>query len=164
MAWASHLLPVLPSTRGWLSLACVLAAVCVQLRLLCNLLDGMVAIEHGQQSPTGPLYNEVPDRVADTLFLVAAGYLALSPTWGWAAALAAMFTAYIRAFGASLGQAHNFSGPMAKPHRMATLTLALLVYALYPEAMVMQAALGVIAAGALLTCWHRLRAIARQMS
>ncbi|TLD71392.1 CDP-alcohol phosphatidyltransferase family protein [Phragmitibacter flavus] len=52
------------------------AATCIQLRLLCNLLDGMVAIEGGKKSPTGGLYNEVPDRIADILFLAAAGYTA----------------------------------------------------------------------------------------
>ncbi len=48
----------------------ILAAVCVQLRLLCNLFDGMVAVEGGKSSPVGGLYNEVPDRVADTLFFL----------------------------------------------------------------------------------------------
>ena len=61
---------------NWVWIGFVLAAVCVQLRLLCNLLDGMVAIEGGKQSPTGMLYNEFPDRVADSLFLVALGYAA----------------------------------------------------------------------------------------
>jgi hypothetical protein len=48
-------------------------AACVQLRLLCNLIDGMVAIEGGRKSKVGVLYNEVPDRVADSLFIVALG-------------------------------------------------------------------------------------------
>ena len=41
----------------------LVAAVCVQLRLLANLLDGMVAVGSGQASRIGELYNEVPDRV-----------------------------------------------------------------------------------------------------
>ncbi|NDD92984.1 CDP-alcohol phosphatidyltransferase family protein, partial [bacterium] len=52
----------------------VSAAVLIQLRLLCNLLDGMVAIEHQKKSKTGDVYNEVPDRIADLLILVGAGY------------------------------------------------------------------------------------------
>ena len=52
------------------SAALLLAAACIQGRLLCNLLDGMVAVEHGEGSPTGPLWNEIPDRVADVFFLV----------------------------------------------------------------------------------------------
>jgi len=53
----------------WLAtpLALVVAAACIQLRLVCNLLDGMVAMEGGKKTPTGALYNEFPDRVADSL-------------------------------------------------------------------------------------------------
>ena len=46
----------------------LLAALCIQLRLVCNLLDGMVAVEHGKGSPSGPIWNELPDRFADVLF------------------------------------------------------------------------------------------------
>ncbi|HRD47506.1 MAG TPA: CDP-alcohol phosphatidyltransferase family protein, partial [Caulobacter sp.] len=61
-----------PARIGWL----LLAAVCIQLRLLANMLDGMVAVEHGRGGPSGPIWNELPDRIADGLFLVAAGYSA----------------------------------------------------------------------------------------
>src|SRR5437867_3725192 len=54
----------------------LLAALCIQLRLVCNLLDGMVAVEHGKGSPSGPIWNELPDRFADVLFLASAGYAA----------------------------------------------------------------------------------------
>mgnify|MGYP002639207002 CR=1 FL=1 len=52
----------------------VAAACAIQLRLLCNMLDGMVAIEGGKKSSSGDLYNEFPDRLEDSLILVAAGY------------------------------------------------------------------------------------------
>ncbi|MEM6623832.1 MAG: CDP-alcohol phosphatidyltransferase family protein [Pseudomonadota bacterium] len=39
-------------------LCLVVAAIGIQLRLLCNLFDGMVAIEGGKQSPTGAFWNE----------------------------------------------------------------------------------------------------------
>ena len=39
-------------------------------------------------------------------------------------ALAAAVTAYIRVLGGSLGLPQDFRGPMAKPHRMAVLTIA----------------------------------------
>src|SRR5689334_5587548 len=35
----------------------LLAIVGIQTRLLCNLLDGMVAIEGGKQTPAGELFN-----------------------------------------------------------------------------------------------------------
>jgi phosphatidylglycerophosphate synthase len=96
----------------------------VQLRLLCNLLDGMVAIEGGRKTATGGLYNELPDRFADSALIVALGYGAGEPWLGWLGALAAAVTAYIRVLGGTLGLAQDFRGPMAKPHRMAVLTFA----------------------------------------
>ena len=112
---------VFADRSGWLWLV---AAVGIQLRLLANMLDGMVAVEGGRGSPTGPVFNEVPDRVEDTLLLVAAGFAAGCETLGWVAALLAMLTAYIRVLGGSFGLAQDFRGPMAKPHRMAMLTAA----------------------------------------
>lgn len=109
------------------------AAAGIQLRLLCNLLDGMLAVEEGLKSETGDIYNEVPDRIADILILVGAGYsirdLSYGVTLGWAAALAAVLTAYIRVFAGSLGATQHFIGPMAKQHRMFTLTVAALLAA-----------------------------------
>ena len=141
-----------------------LAVLGVQLRLLCNLLDGMVAVEGGRSSPVGALYNEVPDRVADSLLLVALGYAVGIPSLGWAGALAAAMTAYIRTLGGALGLAQDFRGPMAKQHRMAVLTLAcgvgLLEWALGWPPRALLVAAWVILAGSMLTCGTRLAAIA----
>jgi phosphatidylglycerophosphate synthase len=52
----------------------LVAALFCQLRLLCNLFDGMVAIEGGKQSADGPFWNEFPDRIADILILAGVGY------------------------------------------------------------------------------------------
>ncbi len=106
--------------RPWLFL---LAAVMIQLRLVCNLLDGLVAVEGGRHSPSGALYNEAPDRVEDAVLLIGCGYAALLPEIGYLAAIAAVGTAYLRAFGASLGFGQDYRGPMAKQHRMAALTI-----------------------------------------
>lgn len=146
----------------------LLAAVCVQLRLLCNLLDGMVAVEGGKQTPTGALYNEFPDRIADSLLIVALGYAAMHPWLGWLGALLAALTAYVRVFGGSSGLAQDFRGPMAKPHRMAVLTVACLVGAAEwrwngtRHCLLLAASL--IAAGSALTCFTRIRAIAGQLN
>src|SRR5262245_8880667 len=68
------------------------AAACIQLRLLANMLDGMVAIAANKASPLGELFNEIPDRLSDTALLVAAGYALNSiPALGWAAASSALF-------------------------------------------------------------------------
>jgi phosphatidylglycerophosphate synthase len=118
---------------GWL--AFVVAAALVQLRLLANMLDGMVAVQTAQASPVGELFNEVPDRVSDAAILVGAGYAAGSqPELGYLAAIAALFTAYVRAEGKVAGAAQEFCGPMAKPQRMAVMTLAALYAGLAPSA------------------------------
>jgi len=145
----------------------ILSALCVQLRLLCNLLDGMVAVEGGKQSAVGVLYNELPDRVADSLFLIALGHAIALPWLGWLAALLAALTAYIRVTGGSLGLAQDFRGPMAKPQRMAALTLGCVLGAIEWHITLTQYALIfvaiVITAGTALTCVVRTRAIAAQL-
>jgi phosphatidylglycerophosphate synthase len=153
-------------TAAWL-----LAAAAIQLRLLCNMLDGMLAVEEGFKTTTGEIYNDLPDRVADVLILVGAGYsirdVAGGATLGWAAAVAAVFTAYVRTLGGSLRVTQHFIGPMAKQHRMFTLTIAALASA--GEAMTgmparaMRIGLGVIVAGSLVTAWRRTIRVAREM-
>jgi phosphatidylglycerophosphate synthase len=142
-------------------------ALCVQLRLLCNLLDGMVAVEGGRGSPVGALYNEIPDRLADSLFLVAWGYACAMPWLGWAAALAAACTAYIRTLGGALGQAQDFRGPMAKQHRMAALSVACLIAIpetlLHTTSNLLEIGLWVVMLGSVWTCIARTRAIAGQL-
>src|SRR6266511_1486225 len=51
-----------------------IAAAGIQLRLLCNMLDGLLAVECGFKTKLGDIYNELPDRIADVLILVGAGY------------------------------------------------------------------------------------------
>jgi phosphatidylglycerophosphate synthase len=144
-----------------------LCALAIVLRLLCNLFDGLVAVEHGRKTPTGVLYNEVPDRIADSLFLVALGYAAGLPWCGWLAALLAASTAYIRTLGGTVLHAQDFRGPMAKPHRMwlmvAACVLAPLETWFAGTHYSLLFAVIVIAIGSALTCWTRLRAIARQL-
>lgn len=137
-------------------------AVLVQLRLLCNLLDGMVAIEGGRRSAVGELFNEVPDRVSDAATLVGLGYAVSSvPVWGWAAAVVALMTAYVRAAGVAAGARHAFHGPMAKPHRMALVTLTALACTVAPASWQLPAwALGVVVVGGVVTAARRLGAVA----
>jgi phosphatidylglycerophosphate synthase len=100
-------------------------AACIQLRLLANMFDGMVAIETGTTSRVGELYNEVPDRVSDTATLLGLGHAALSsPALGYQAAVVALFVSYVRVMGKAAGASHDFCGPMAKQHRMFVATVA----------------------------------------
>lgn len=114
------------SFEGWhWRVAWLAGAVLTQVRLLANMLDGMVAILRGVASPVGELYNEIPDRISDFALLVGLGYAAGgAPALGWAAALTAVFTAYVRAEVKVAGAPHDFCGPLAKPQRMFLVTLA----------------------------------------
>lgn len=154
---------------AWLYLA---AAACIQLRLLANLLDGMVAVEGGRGGPTGAIWNEFPDRVEDSLFLVAAGYSASMAELGWLAALLAAVCAYVRLLGGTLGQSQDFGGPMAKPHRMAALTLGcLLAFSTFllpdggrkDEMLVIGLTLALISAGTLVTIALRLGRLSKAL-
>jgi phosphatidylglycerophosphate synthase len=143
--------------------ALIVAAAGIQLRLLCNLLDGMLAVEEGLKTTTGDIYNDLPDRVADVAILVGAGYsiseAAYGPVLGWIAALLAVFTAYVRVLGGSLGLTQHFAGPMAKQHRMFTLTLTTLLAAIETflgrPPRVMVAGLLTITAGSVVTVVRR---------
>jgi phosphatidylglycerophosphate synthase len=150
---------------GWIGH--VFCAVAIQLRLLCNLLDGMVAIKAGKSSDLGALFNEFPDRVADSVLIVALGYAAGWSEWGWLGALAAALTAYIRLFGGSIGLTQDFRGPMAKQHRMAIMTVACLLGAVEGSWLqtnyVLRTASVMIALGSFITCYTRTIAIARQL-
>jgi phosphatidylglycerophosphate synthase len=136
------------------------AAVGVQARLLCNMLDGLIAVEHGKGDKLGGFFNEVPDRAEDVMLLLAAGYAAggeWGATAGWAAALLALGTAYLRQAGGAMGLPQDFCGPMAKQHRMFVLTVTLLVAGLLSEpGRVLETGLGVIVAGAAITAARRI--------
>ena len=113
---------------GWARAVLLLAAALFcQLRLLCNLFDGMVAIEAGKSASDGAFWNEFPDRVADIFIFVGAGLGAFHPALGWAAAAFAVMTAYVREHGRACGAPADYCGPMAKQHRMAVMTLAAII-------------------------------------
>lgn len=120
-----------PYTRlFWLA-----AAALVQLRLLANMFDGMVAVRRNIASPLGELYNEVPDRISDAALLIGVGYAAGGhPVVGFGAALAAVFTAYVRAAAKVAGAPNDFCGPFAKQQRMFCITLLALYCAAAPLA------------------------------
>lgn len=145
-----------------------LGAVGIQLRLLCNMLDGLLAIEGGLKSATGDLYNEVPDRFADIAFFLGAGYAipdAWGPLFGWATALVAVLTAYVRLLGGSLGFTQEFLGPFAKQHRMFALTMGALAAAIESAVrgtiISLEIALVVILVGSSFTFARRLQRIAK---
>ena len=157
---------VFSSECSWLWLA---GALLAQGRLLCNLFDGMVAVEGWRASSLGELYNDLPDRVSDSVILICFGW-GLPGWWGllgWAAALCAALTAYVRVLGASCGLPPCFVGPMAKQHRMALITVGAAVLAFLPadasfplRALI----LGTVIGGCMITVGRRLRIAARELT
>ena len=142
------------------------AAAGVQLRLLCNMLDGLIAVEHGKGDKLGGFFNEVPDRLEDIALLLAAGVAAsgaiAGADWltgerlGWAAAVLALGTAYLRQVGGAMGLVQDFSGPLAKPQRMFVLTVTSLVAGFCADAgTVVRLGLVVIVVGTAVTLVRR---------
>lgn len=150
------------SDQWWMWLC---ALLCVQFRLLCNLFDGMVAVEGGKQTASGEIFNDFPDRLSDPLILIATGYaihsLPFADVLGWLAGMAAVLTAYTRFLGAACGAGQNFCGPMAKQHRMAVVTAAYLISTIFNESTfhqwVVYFALLIIIIGSSITIVKRLK-------
>lgn len=152
----------------------LLSALFIQLRLICNLLDGMVAVEYKKSSPNGELFNDVPDRFAD-IFIILGAYLAIkdidflfsAEKLAWIGSLAAVMTAYIRVLGKSLGTKSYFIGPMAKPHRMFFLTIAFVGEFFLSSTSItgyfLYCVLILIVVGSLATCLRRLVLISNEL-
>lgn len=131
----------------------------IQMRLICNLIDGMVAVEGGKPSVVGGIYNEFPDRISDSFILIGAGIAGISIgsfILGLVAALLAVLTAYTRLLGGTVGANQYFIGPMAKQHRMALLTVAAFVCLFLPNIIVYPITLLIICIGCVITVWRRL--------
>ena len=155
----------------------LVGALLVQFRLLCNMLDGMVAIEGGKTSPVGELYNELPDRISDMFTLVGVGYALHSrPELGYLAAVLAVCTAYVRAAAKVAGAPQDYCGPMAKQQRMFIVTVLGVFMAFAPDAWrswgppaswwqsAPAIALWIICIGSALTCARRTTRAARALT
>lgn len=159
---------------GLIRLWWLVTAALIQLRLLANMLDGMVAIGSGKTSTNGELFNEAPDRVSDVVILVGAGFAAGGAPWlGWLAAILALLVAYLRALGVAAGAGQAFEGPMAKPQRMFAITLVCLYGAAAPNSWhwihestgfgIMAGVLVLIIVGSLVTIARRWSRITRDL-
>jgi len=151
----------------------LLASLFIELRLVANLMDGMVAIEGGFQTKAGAVYNELPDRLSDSVILVCAGYSVPGNPWwvwalGWVAALLAMLTAYVRVLGGASGASQPFIGPMAKQQRMHLVVVGALLSMVEAiigwPARAMPLVLGIIVLGSVLTVLRRVRRIVRELN
>lgn len=153
----------------------IIAGLFVGMRLLCNMLDGMVAVEWNKSSPVGALYNEIPDRLSDLIILFGAGYsLGGHQALGYWAAFSAVFTAYVRVAARSVDAPSDFGGPMAKPQRMAVIILCAAYLGFTPESWhlswgsagygLMTLALALITVGSIATAVLRVRRAAQYLN
>ena len=154
-------------------LSLLFAAAAIQLRALCNLFDGMVAVEHGKKTKSGEVFNDVPDRFSDLLTIVGVGlalpHLQFAWTLAWFAVAMAIMTAYVRVLGASLLGEHDFIGPMAKQHRFFVITVAAIVdyvngsLFFFPHGGALYLALWILALGSTFTVFRRLHRIVKKL-
>ncbi len=139
-----------------------LIVICLIGRGACNIFDGLVAVEGGKLTPSGELFNDIPDRISDAMILVCAGYACGIPVLGWFAALMAVLVAYVRTLARGVGAPSDFQGPMSKVNRMIAIAVGVLITpaeALYADpGYAIAIALVIVSAGCVLTMWKRARA------
>jgi phosphatidylglycerophosphate synthase len=160
-----------PYSSGFRSVWFLLSALFIQCRLLCNLFDGMVAIEGGFKTKSGSVFNDLPDRIADPVILISAGYAVTAfnagVIAGWLAGLLSVLTAYVRFLGVAAGATEFFIGPMAKQHRMAVMTVSLIGAAIAApwacHEQVILSGLVVVCVGCLLTVLRRVKRIINEL-
>ncbi len=135
----------------------LLAPLLCDLRLWCNMLDGMVALAAGRASARGEVLNDLPDRFSDVVIFVGVAHSGwVDPLVGYWAAIASLGTAYVGTLAQAVGAPREFAGPMSKPWRMVVLQIgAWLSYGGVGPAL--EWACLLIIAGCALTIGRRLR-------
>jgi len=150
------------------SLFWMLGAVGCLLRAACIQLDNILKHPGRHHDPDDIFFEELPERVSDAVTLVGFGFAIDSSPWlGLAAALGAIFSAYVRSFGISkgAGKIATSTGPMTRIHRltlvMITATLMAIGVSLGDFRLTIpQAALWIIVTGCIATIlmrWTRIR-------
>jgi phosphatidylglycerophosphate synthase len=98
------------------------------LRLWLNMFDGMVALAAGKASKKGEIINDLPDRFSDVIIFAGIAHSGwCRPYLAYWVAIAAVIVAYVGLFGQAVGVQREFSGVMAKPWRIAALSVGALV-------------------------------------
>ncbi|MFV2062494.1 MAG: CDP-alcohol phosphatidyltransferase family protein [Chloroflexota bacterium] len=103
----------------------LIAPFVAALRLMLNLLDGLVARRTGTAHPMGELLNELADRVSDTFFIGGLAFVAaVGPLLALAAVIAALLASYVGITARALGAPRQYGGVMSKPGRMIAISIA----------------------------------------
>lgn len=96
----------------------VLIPLWMFVRMAFNAVDGMLAREHGQQTPLGAFLNELTDVVSDAaLYLPFVLVLPGSPFWLGLVIVLAGLSEFAGALGSTVGASRRYDGPMGKSDR-----------------------------------------------
>ena len=113
------------SNRRWLWLV----PPSVLLRLVCNLMDGMVARARGLADRWGEVKNEFGDRIADALIFLSLGYAGYTEPRLAATAIALiLLVSYLGVLSKAVGGSRVYGGIFGKGDRM----ISLAVFTIYP--------------------------------
>jgi CDP-diacylglycerol--glycerol-3-phosphate 3-phosphatidyltransferase len=133
-------------------------------RIVVNLLDGMVARSTGRSHAMGELWNELADRLCDTLFI---GSLAFVPGVDARVVLVALTAALLASYAGitarAAGGARQYGGVMSKPGRMATVAIVTTLAFATGAVGWLTAGAAVIAVGSALTLVQRTVAARREL-
>lgn len=87
-------------------------------RMAFNAVDGMLAREHGQQTPLGAFLNELTDVVSDAaLYLPFVLMLPGNPFWIGLVIMLAGLSEFAGALGPTVGASRRYDGPLGKSDR-----------------------------------------------
>ncbi|WP_066253543.1 CDP-alcohol phosphatidyltransferase family protein [Hydrogenophaga flava] len=99
-------------------LAFALIPLWMFVRMAFNAVDGMLAREHGQQTPLGAFLNELTDVVSDAaLYLPFVLVLPGHPFWVGLVIVLAGLSEFAGALGTTVGASRRYDGPMGKSDR-----------------------------------------------
>lgn len=96
----------------------LLVPAALLIRMAMNAIDGMLAREHGMQSPLGGLLNELGDVISDiALYLPFALIAGLSPVAVSATVVLAVLAEMTGVAAVQIGASRRYDGPMGKSDR-----------------------------------------------
>ncbi|MDA7922209.1 hypothetical protein N9B73_10670 [Verrucomicrobiales bacterium] len=100
------------------------------LRISTIQIVGFLATSSSKELSEDEFFNELPERVSDAVTLIGFGFAVYSSPWlGLAAALGAIFSAYVRSMGQTMGANDKEAsrGPMTRTHRLILISISSLL-------------------------------------
>jgi phosphatidylglycerophosphate synthase len=113
--------------------------------LICDGLDGSLAIYRNRVSPMGNLYDSIADRLSEGCWLITTNWMGVPPGWALAIWVAASTQEYARARLASLGYSEiGVVTPTERPVRAIFVAAVIFLY-LYDSPYITEVAIGFFA-------------------